>query len=285
MSARYVHKQVDRAIEDVGHDGPGYGEVYVIANPGEGVADVHRERSSCPTCPVMPKVKRNYDALELKFDRRFADNWMFNASYTLSRLYGNYPGLASSDEIARVAPNVTRLFDSLVMAYDENGAAPCTGRLNTDRPHQFKLSRRLPVAHQDRDRRRLARGERHPDLPHGQHGELHAGLLQGTAERWADALAHASSTCNVVQDIPLARGVRGQTRRQRPQPVRPEGGDRRVPQREPRRTLPIPMETFFAGFDAEARMTARNILRDPRLLQANAWQPAREVRLNFKLTF
>ena len=58
--------------------------------------------------------------------RRFADNWMFNASYTLSRLYGNYPGLASSDEIARIAPNVTRLFDGLVMAFDETGRPDST---------------------------------------------------------------------------------------------------------------------------------------------------------------
>ena len=29
----------------------------------------------------------------------FADNWFFSANYTLSRLYGNYSGLASSDEV------------------------------------------------------------------------------------------------------------------------------------------------------------------------------------------
>jgi hypothetical protein len=138
VSVRYVHKQVDRAIEDVGIPMPGYGEVYWIANPGEGVAtDI--EKDSCPTCPPMPKVKRDYDAMEVKFGRRFANNWMLNASYTLSRLYGNYPGLANSDEIARVAPNVTRLFDGLVMAFNEKGEV-VHGRLNTDRPHQFKLS-------------------------------------------------------------------------------------------------------------------------------------------------
>ena len=37
VSGRYVHKQVDRAIEDVGVIVPGIGEVFYIANPGEGV--------------------------------------------------------------------------------------------------------------------------------------------------------------------------------------------------------------------------------------------------------
>ncbi len=39
VSGRYVHKQVDRAIEDVGVIVPGIGEVFYIANPGEGVND------------------------------------------------------------------------------------------------------------------------------------------------------------------------------------------------------------------------------------------------------
>ena len=33
------------------------------------------------------------------YSRRFANGWFASASYTLSRLYGNYAGLASSDEI------------------------------------------------------------------------------------------------------------------------------------------------------------------------------------------
>ena len=37
-----------------------------------------------------------------------------------------------------MSPNVTRLFDGLVMAFDQNGEA-VYGRLNTDRPHQLKL--------------------------------------------------------------------------------------------------------------------------------------------------
>ena len=59
------------------------------------VPDRAARRPGSPT----PRPKRQYDALELGYNRRFADNWFFSANYTLSRLYGNYAGLASSDEI------------------------------------------------------------------------------------------------------------------------------------------------------------------------------------------
>ena len=47
----------------------------------------------------MPKAKRQYDAVEFGISRRFANNWFGSANLTISRLYGNYAGLASSDEI------------------------------------------------------------------------------------------------------------------------------------------------------------------------------------------
>ena len=59
------------------------------------------------------------------------------ASYTYSRLYGNYSGLASSDEDGRTAPNVNRFFDQIVMTFDQNRNL-VYGRLGTDRPHQLK---------------------------------------------------------------------------------------------------------------------------------------------------
>ncbi len=37
VSVRYVHKQVDRAIEDTGALDANSNEIYVIANPGEGL--------------------------------------------------------------------------------------------------------------------------------------------------------------------------------------------------------------------------------------------------------
>ena len=67
-----MHKQVDRAIEDVGVIVPGIGEVFYIANPGEGVATTIAA-DECPTCPGLPEIQRDYDAFELKFNKRFVE--------------------------------------------------------------------------------------------------------------------------------------------------------------------------------------------------------------------
>ena len=41
---------------------------------------------------------RDYDAVELGLDKRLSGHWSARVSYTWSRLYGNYSGLAQSDE-------------------------------------------------------------------------------------------------------------------------------------------------------------------------------------------
>jgi hypothetical protein len=47
----------------------------------------------------------------------------------------------------------------------------------------------------------------------------------------------------------------------------------------------VSLEDFFAGFDVQQRIAARNILRDPRFLQDSVWQSPREMRVGFKLIF
>lgn len=132
FSGRYTHKQLDRAIEDVGVFNSQGSEAYIIGNPGLGlVCDISTQGGQ----PCI-KAERRYDALELRVDKR-ATNWFFNGSYTLSRLYGNYSGLASSDEAGRASPNVSRLFDLPYAAFTGAGL-PNNGRLATDRPHVFK---------------------------------------------------------------------------------------------------------------------------------------------------
>jgi hypothetical protein len=132
LSARYTHKQLDRAIEDVGVYNSQGSEAYIIGNPGIGLTcDVAQEGG----LPCV-EAQRDYDAFEIRLDKR-ATKYFFNASYTLSRLYGNYSGLASSDEAGRTSPNVSRLFDSQFAAYTAAGE-PNNGRLATDRPHVFK---------------------------------------------------------------------------------------------------------------------------------------------------
>ncbi len=137
VGARYIHKQIDRAIEDVGQLDADGNEIYTIGNPGFGDAATVFLGDGTAVGP-FPKAVRDYDALELTIDKRLADRWSARASYTISRLYGNYPGLSQTDENGRTSPNVGRSFDYPLMAFMGNGE-PVLGRLPTDRPHQFKV--------------------------------------------------------------------------------------------------------------------------------------------------
>lgn len=132
LRARYTHKQVDVAVEDIGIP-TASGEAYVIGNPGRGLAQQIAEASGFESLEAV----RDYDAFEIGLDKRFVNNFYFNVNYTFSRLYGNYAGLASSDEAGRTSPNVNRNFDLPFIGYSGAGG-PDNGRLPTDRPHVFK---------------------------------------------------------------------------------------------------------------------------------------------------
>jgi hypothetical protein len=130
--------------------------VYLYANPGEGLAT--NALVSTATAPFnIPKPKRQYDAVQLELNRRFSNNWFFGGSYVWSRLYGNYAGIASSDEIRtptlglvygadqqqagqnfRPGGNANRAWDLDEMLWDSHGNLDPKGRLATDRPHVFK---------------------------------------------------------------------------------------------------------------------------------------------------
>jgi len=150
ISMRYVHKQLDRGIEDTGAiDANTDDEPYIIGNPGEGPTktfslvggrDVYAGSTGAY---ANPKPKRNYDGVEFAFDKRFAKRWSMHTSYLWSRDYGNYPGLAESDEATgtagRVDPNVGRQFDYPIEQFGGDGK-PLYGVLPTDRTHQLKAS-------------------------------------------------------------------------------------------------------------------------------------------------
>jgi hypothetical protein len=135
LSARYTRKQVDTTIEDAGFQNSEGSEAYIIGNPGQGL---YQQTAEAFGYIGTLKPQRQYDALEVRVDRRFANNFFFQGSYTLSRLYGNYSGLASSDEDGRLSPNVNRFFDLPHAGYTAAGG-PDNGRLPTDRPHVFKF--------------------------------------------------------------------------------------------------------------------------------------------------
>jgi hypothetical protein len=132
-SVRYIHKQIDKAIEDIGTITPEGNEAYAIGNPGFGVAQI----AHLDPDVLLPKAKRDYDGVELTLEKRLSNNWYLRGSYLWSRLDGNYPGLSQTDENGRTSPNVGRLYDYPLMMFQDGGQA-AFGRLPTDRPHQFK---------------------------------------------------------------------------------------------------------------------------------------------------
>ncbi len=164
FTGRYVRSNLNRTIEDMGQIENG-SEVYNYGNPGEGRNNV--ALSGGLACPItidgncfvpMPKAKRTYDAMELSLGKRFGGGYLFNASYVFSRLYGNYSGLQSTDEIRpatlgyafsgnqaffaqtyRPGGNANRYFDLDEAVFDAHGHDGLFGRLPTDRPHVFKF--------------------------------------------------------------------------------------------------------------------------------------------------
>lgn len=165
FEARYDRRRLDHIIEDSSLADPTYGEIYTIVNPGEGVNRTIDGYASylqslgqgflnnfsfnssgtfgtCPSCPPMPKAIRNYDGVELRLTRTPTKGWAGMFSYTYSRLWGNYTGLTTTDQIdgnaaGRNSPDTTRAFDEPFYYYGANGKST-NGVLPTDRPSTFK---------------------------------------------------------------------------------------------------------------------------------------------------
>ncbi|QYU68007.1 MBL fold metallo-hydrolase [Leptolyngbya sp. 15MV] len=131
LGSRFTWKDVKWAIEDAGILTPDFSEAYIIGNPGSGLhAQVLRDLGYQKSL----KPQRDYRAWEISLDRRLANNFYFNVNYTWSRLYGNYSGLASSDENGRTSPGVNRFFDLPYIGFTYKGE-PDNGLLATDRTH------------------------------------------------------------------------------------------------------------------------------------------------------
>ncbi|MGD9628964.1 MAG: carboxypeptidase regulatory-like domain-containing protein [Pyrinomonadaceae bacterium] len=144
FEARYTHKNIIRAIDDIGFLDEGDNEQYFIGNPGEGVcAEPACGRYDIPGATVV-KAKREYDAVEARVQKRFGQ-FSMDSSYTWSRLFGNYAGSASSDEsqrrsgLGRNSPAVSRYFDLPFIGFTLDGE-PDDGLLPTDRTHFVKFA-------------------------------------------------------------------------------------------------------------------------------------------------
>jgi len=140
LGARLVNKTLINTIEDIGYlecVGSICSEVYTTGNPGKGI--VAGDPDGDGPIPPQAEAIRDYQAVELIFNRRFANNWMLYATYVYSELTGNYSGLASSDEFGRNDPNIERYFDGLAYGFDSQGDL-VDDVLNTDRTNAIEVS-------------------------------------------------------------------------------------------------------------------------------------------------
>ena len=156
FQVNYAHANLRRTIEDLG----------VLVNGSEEYKYTQPRRRHCRDDEPVgddaglrhAEAEAAVRALELSLEKRFSHNWFGSASYVYSRLYGNYAGLANSDEIATPTTNRTqaiaqqqagtiarpgssanRAWDLDELMWDAHGNLDVLGRLATDRPHVVKL--------------------------------------------------------------------------------------------------------------------------------------------------
>jgi outer membrane receptor protein involved in Fe transport len=291
VGLRYVHKQVDRAIEDQGKL-VGTSTVYYITNPGFGLG-----QQLVPGLPDQPEAVRDYDAVELDFRKRTSDRWSFWGRYWWSRLHGNYSGLASSDEVAqynddfgpgqtrraRTSPNVNRDFDDLAMSFAENGV-PSYGPLPADRPHQVRLQALydFPFGTSVGATFYAASGtpvSRTASLPPGVEPVYYSGRGSDgrTSTLWqADLYLQHEFKLNDRLRLQLSANV-----------LNLFDTDtvtlkwNYVTQEE----VPITTEEYLNGADIGRAIADNRVLLDPRFLQPRDYQLPRSVRLAARLTF
>jgi outer membrane receptor protein involved in Fe transport len=144
------NRRLGRVLEDVSVDGA---NTYIISNPGEFDADAEAEivaqLEDMPEGPEkdalaarldmfrrirddVDRPTRNYTAVQLTAKKRFSKSFFLQASYTWSRLYGNFPGLFT-DNNQQVLPHITSQFDQTELNSNRVGPLPA------DRPHNVKL--------------------------------------------------------------------------------------------------------------------------------------------------
>jgi hypothetical protein len=138
LGVGYVHRDVSNANEDAYVLQPnGTSYLKVLGNPGEG----QLAATYGAAYPKNPKFERIYDGVDFQLKKRYANNWAAGVSYTISRLKGNFDGLADSDQqiYADLNPNIGIYCDYLEGCYTSKSTVDY-GRLSSDRPHQFKVN-------------------------------------------------------------------------------------------------------------------------------------------------
>lgn len=122
IGSRGVYRTLRQGIENAFVDPPDRSGTFIYGNPGKGALDGY------------PEMKREYVALELTLEKFGGETFNFMASYVLSRNYGNYPGLFTSDIVPQPFPNANGAFNLFEATKNSTGLLP------NDRTHVFKLS-------------------------------------------------------------------------------------------------------------------------------------------------
>lgn len=146
-----VSRRLGRVIEDISPDG---GNTFFIANPGQNDCNVDEQyraalADSCstdtngngtfepneydPDGTVFPNPTRTYLGLVLSVRKRLADHSQLLASYTLSRTYGDYPGLYAPDN-DQLDPNLSSQYDLVELLPNRLGLLP------NDHTHSIKVA-------------------------------------------------------------------------------------------------------------------------------------------------
>jgi hypothetical protein len=284
VGVRYVHKQLDRLVEDMGLRDANGNEIFRIGNPGFGLAERIYPDGGTESLPY-PRARRDYDAVELTLDKRMSGRWSGRLSYLWSRLYGNTAGIADPD-FRSVGPNVSPAWDHVFMPFGEDGQ-PVYGVLATDRTHQVKarLLYDLPfgtvvgaswygVSGIPRSRRALfvpggyyqvhypGRGTegRNPflsrlDLQVQQRFHLGDKVDLTLMATVFNVFDQASATDSFPNEL-----FQGQA-------------------------VDISETDFFAGFDTQQLIEEQGLVRDARFLMDWFYQPPRTIRLGMRLDF
>ena len=128
-TVHYVHNNLVRTIEDLGGLVDG-NEVYVIGNPGEGMA-AFTPPSVAPLTPDVHRRRKRSGSTTRSTSASAGGSRTTGSparNLTISRLYGNYPGIASSDEIRTPTTGITAPLRSSSRARSSARAATPTGR-------------------------------------------------------------------------------------------------------------------------------------------------------------
>ena len=281
VGVRYVHKWAPWVIESVCQF-VSTGEDCGINNPGHGTIGQYPFGTNFPAQPVPV---RDYDGLEFRLKKRYANRWSLDTSYLLSRLWGNWSGVASSDEAVNcLQPNSCLAFNFLYYSFNAQGQ-PSNGVLGTDRPNQFKLQATY---------------------------DLKWGTMIGVnflAENGIPMSTIIKERSDGVNFFPYGRGDLGRTpfltqtdlliqhQVSMPRGIKASVGLNVInlfdqdtatlftttPYRD---AFSVSDTDFFAGFDPAAYAAAHPSIRtDPRFGLANAYQGQRTITVQFKVLF